>query len=274
MDPITGLIVVKVGGAIGNQIVPVLDDLATFWHSNRPWVLVHGASSRTNEIAEALGNPPQFITSTSGYVSRRTDRKTMLLYAMAHAGDVNTQIVEGLQARKVNAIGLSGIDGRLLEGERKKELRVVRDNRRVVIRDDYTGIVEKVNSDLLLILLGSGYAPVICPPALSYENEMLNVDADRAAAKIAASLCAATLILLTSVPGVLSNPEDSRSIIRRIPRSELSSAIQHYATGRMRHKLLASQEALDGGVSRVIIAGSGVENPVEKAIAGIGTIIE
>ncbi len=267
------MLVVKVGGGEGNAIDPVLDDVADLWHAGRRWVLVHGGSARTNEVATALGHPPEFVTSVSGYTSRRTDRQTAIIFTMVYAGEVNKLVVEGLQARGVNAVGLSGVDGRLLEGPRKRAIRVVRNGRRLVLRDDYTGTVEHVNVGLLRLLLEAGYAPVLCPPAISTEHEIINVDGDRAAAAVAAALGADTLVLLTGAPGLLRRTDDPNSLVPRLGRADIEAAIEHYARGRMRLKLLAAREALDGGVRHVIIAASAAERPVQAALRGDGTTI-
>ncbi|MCZ7574574.1 MAG: [LysW]-aminoadipate kinase [Ardenticatenaceae bacterium] len=268
------MLVVKVGGGAGNELDGALRDLAALWTAGERWVLVHGGSARTNEVAAALGHPPQFVTSESGFESRRTDRETLKIFEMVYCGEVNTGIVEELQARGVNALGLSGVDGRLLEGTRKKAIRVVQNGRRLVLRDDYTGTVETVNTALLRLLLEAGYAPVISPPAISGESEPINVDGDRAAAALAAALGAETLVLLTGAPGLMRRFPDPSTLIPRLPRAELASAIEQFAEGRMRLKLLAAQEALSGGVRRVILAGSAGERPVQAALEGRGTVIE
>src|SRR5262249_49960527 len=115
-------------------------------------ILVHGGSHLTNRIAEALGSPPRFVTSPSGYTSRRTDRRTLEIFEMVYCGQVNKGIVERLQRLRVNAIGLSGIDGRIWEGKRKSAIKIVENGKTVVLRDDYTGNVERVNTELLTAL--------------------------------------------------------------------------------------------------------------------------
>ena len=267
------MIIIKTGGGEGNAMDPVLDDLATLSQKGERWILVHGGSARTNEIATALGHPPEFVTSPSGFESRRTDRRTAEIFAMVYAGDVNSRLVEGLQTRGVNALGLSGLDGRLLEGPRKKAIRVLRNGRAIVLRDDYTGIVERVNNSLLTMLLETGYAPVLSPPALSTENEILNVDGDRAAAAIAAAMKSDTLVLLTGAPGLLRDPSDPESLVPNLARSEVESAIETWARGRMRLKLFAAREALEKGVGRVIISASDTLDPVQSALEGRGTTI-
>jgi acetylglutamate/LysW-gamma-L-alpha-aminoadipate kinase len=113
---------------------------------------------------------------------------------------------------------------------------------------------------------------VIAPVAVSPAGEALNVDADRAAAMVAASLQAGTLLLLTAVPGLMRSFPDESTLIDRLPRSRLEEALS-YAEGRMKKKVLGAVEALKGGVGRVIIADGRLEAPVSGALEGNGTII-
>ena len=127
------MIVVKVGGSEGIDLDAVCADVAALVQEGQQLVLVHGGSHRTNEVAAALGHPPEFLTSVSGYTSRRTDRETLRIFEMVYCGEVNKGIVEMLQAEGCNAVGLSGLDGRLLEGPRKKAIRIVQNGRRRII---------------------------------------------------------------------------------------------------------------------------------------------
>ena len=97
----------------------------TLWKRGERLVLVHGGSAETNRVAEALGRPPVFVTSPSGYSSRYTDRETLEIFEMVYCGKVNKGLVERLQRRGVNAVGLSGLDGRIFEGKHKKSVRSV-----------------------------------------------------------------------------------------------------------------------------------------------------
>ena len=266
------MLVIKIGGGEGNELEPLLEDIARSW-DGRPWVLVHGGSQRVGEISTALGHPPRFVTSPSGYTSRRTDRQTALTFAMVCAGDVNKRIVESLQRRGVNAFGLSGLDGRLLTARRKKAIRVVENGRTTVLRDDYTGTIDGVNADLLRSLIAGGFLPVVSPPALSEEGEMVNVDGDRAAAAIARALGAESLVLLTGADGLYRRAEDPSSRVERLARTDLAEAGRSWAKGRMRIKLKAAEEALDGGVGQVWIGASGRENPLTGVMSGQGTVI-
>ena len=266
------MIVVKVGGSAGIDLDLVAADVATLLQGGQRLVLVHGGSHLTNQVAEALGHPPRFVTSVSGFTSRRTDRRTLEIFEMVYCGQVNKGLVERLQARGVNALGLSGLDGRLLEGPRKDALRIVEGGRRLVLRDDYTGKVEKVNTALLDLLLGAGYLPVVSPPAISYAGEAINVDGDRAAAAIAVALGAEALVILSNVPGLLARFPDEGSLIRELPRERVEAALE-IAEGRMKMKVLGAAEAVAAGVGRVVFADGRVADPVRRALGGEGTVI-
>ena len=192
---------------------------------------------------------------------------------MAVNGKVNSLLTEQLQMLGVNAFGLCGLDGKLMQATRKDSIQSIENGKRRIIRDDYTGKIEAVNSDLLLMLLNTGYLPVIAPVAVSEKGEALNVDADRAAAMVAAALKAETLLLLTAVPGLMKNFPDESTVIRQLPHSQLAAAGEA-AQGRMKKKVLGADEALKGGVSRVIIADGRIQNPITNALAGNGTVIQ
>lgn len=262
-------LVVKVGGAFGNAVSPVLEDLAGRADS----VLVHGGSEEVDRLGDALGRPPSYFTSPSGVVSRRSDPAHLEVVVLALAGKVQTQLVAGLASLGVNAVGLSGVDGRLLLARRKQGARAVVDGRVVRLPDDRSGTIERVNVDLLRLLLSGGIVPVVGPPAVTADGEVVNVDADRVAAQVAVALGAETLVILTNVPGVLRDRADPSTLVPHLRRPELEAA-GTYASGRMRKKLLASAEALDGGVRRVVIASSGRSQPIAHALAGEGTVIE
>jgi acetylglutamate/LysW-gamma-L-alpha-aminoadipate kinase len=267
------LIVVKVGGSEGVDLEAICEDIAGLAAERRPLVLIHGGSHKTNEVAEALGYPPQFITSPSGYTSRLTDRRAIEIFEMVYCGRINKAIVEMLQSRGFNAVGLSGMDGRIWSGPRKKAIRALENGRSRVIRNTYTGRVDRVNSTLLSLLLEAGMLPILTPPAISDEGEAINVDGDRAAAATAVALGARRLIILSNVPGVLADFPDESSLIPAITVEEIENITQTAAQGRMRIKLLAAQEALAGSVERVVLADGRCPSPITRALAGEGTVI-
>ncbi len=267
------MIIIKIGGGAGIDYDAVCDDVAQLAAEGQRLVLVHGGSHMTNVVAEALGHPPQFVTSPSGYTSRLTDRAALEIFEMVYCGQINKNIVERLQARGVNAVGLSGIDGRLWQGPRKKAIRVVENGRKHIIRNTYTGKVEQVNTAFLNSLLDGGFLPVLTPPAISYEGEAMNVDGDRAAAVTAAALGAEELLILSNVPGVLRHFPDESSLIQQMTRDEIEHTRREHAQGRMRIKLLGAAEALDGGVQRVLIGDARGRRPILQALDGRGTVI-
>jgi acetylglutamate/LysW-gamma-L-alpha-aminoadipate kinase len=266
------MIVVKVGGGKDLNIDAVVADIVVLRQAGRELLLVHGGAETTNEVAEALGHPPQFVTSESGYVSRRTDRRTLEIFEMVYCGQLNKMWVEKLQCVGVNAVGLSGLDGRIFEGTRKDTLRVRIDGKRLVLRDDWTGTVERVNTRLLRTLLDAGFFPVLTPPGASDKGEAINVDGDRAAAMVAAAFHAEALVILSNVPGLLRAFPDESTLIREIPKAKANDFMQ-YAEGRMKKKVMGAVEAIEEGVQKVIFADGRVTAPISRALAGEGTQI-
>ena len=200
---------------------------------------------------------------------------------MAVNGKINSFLVSELQASGINAIGLAGMDGQLLSATRKESILSVENGKRKVIRDDFSGKIEKVNTGLLDLLVSQGYTPVIAPLALSPKGEILNVDADRAAAIIAASLGCSTLVLLTAAPGLMRNFPDETSLIKTLSYANIDQAMD-FAQGRMKKKVLGAKEALEGIVihgeqhacQKVVIADGRVSAPVSLALQYQGTVIE
>ena len=267
------MIVVKVGGSLGIDYDAVCADLAALWKAGQRLILVHGGSGETNRVAAALGHPPKFVTSPSGYTSRFTDRQTLEIFEMVYCGKINKGIVERLQRLGVNAVGLSGLDGRIFEGKHKDSVRAVENGKVKVLRGDHTGTVEKVNTGLLDLLLTAGYLPVLTPPAVSYEGVAINVDGDRAAAALAVALKAEALLLLSNVPGLLRDFPDEASLIRQIPAGDVESYLE-FAQDRMKKKVLGAAEAVAGGVGRVIFSDARAGAPISAALAGAGTVVE
>jgi acetylglutamate/LysW-gamma-L-alpha-aminoadipate kinase len=266
------MIILKIGGSEGINYDYIVDDIAALVKEGQPLIVIHGGSSLTNKVAEQLGHPPQFVTSVSGFSSRRTDRRTLEIFEMVYCGQMNKGLVEKLQTRGINAVGLSGLDGRIWEGTRKAAIKIIENGRRRVIRDDYTGKVEKVNVNLLQTLLDAGVLPVLTPPAASFEGEAINVDGDRAAAATAAAFQAEALIILSNVPGLLENFPDEASLIRHIPAAKIDQFMS-VAEDRMKKKVMGAQEALGQGIGRIVFADGRVEQPVRRALAGEGTVI-
>lgn len=258
-------IVVKVGGSVGIDRAAVSTDLAALRTGGQNVVLVHGASAETDALAAALGHPPRTIVSPSGQQSRRTDRRTLEIFAMAALGVETFSYVELLKRAGAQPLGLFGV----LVG-RRKDVRTVQDGRTILLRDDFTGRVEEIPVSFLWKVLEEGWIPVLPPLAISPQGEGLNVDGDRAAAAIAGALRAHTLVILTNVPGLLRSVDDPASLVATATLGEAEALAQ----GRMKKKAMAAREALEGGVGRIVIASGRAERPVSRALAGEGTTIQ
>src|SRR6266508_539386 len=267
------IIVVKLGGIEGVDFSAICNDAVDLLKEGKKLVFVHGGSAEANALGELLGTPAKMITSPSGYTSRYTDRKTLEIFLMAVNGKVNSLLTEQLQRLGINAFGICGLDGKLMQATRKDSIQSIENGKRKMIRDDYTGKIDMVNGELLLMLLKAGYLPVIAPVAVSEKGEALNVDADRAAAMVASALQAETLVLLTAVPGLMKNFPDESTLIRQLSGSQLVAASEA-AKGRMKKKVLGAEEALNGGVRHVIIADGRIQNPITNALSGNGTVIQ
>ena len=265
------LLVIKIGGSIlkeGASSDLVLD-LKTVLPENNV-VLVHGGGAEVTEIAGKLGKQQQFIMSPEGFRSRYTDKETIEIYTMVMAGKINKQIVLALQSQGIPAVGLTGLDARLLQAERKTRLIIVDEKgRKRVIDGGYTGKINTVNTDLLQLLLSKGYVPIVTPIAISQEAEPLNVDGDRTAAIVAGALKADKLILLTDVAGLILKGDR----ISKIGAVEIKEVLGSIGAG-MSTKVHAGLEALNEGVGEVLITSGLGKTPISSALKHeTGTVI-
>ncbi|PRH76653.1 acetylglutamate kinase [Streptomyces solincola] len=265
--PIT---VVKCGGNGDVDPEAVCADVAALVAEGRRVVLVHGGSAEIERLADRLGVPQRKQTAPDGVSARHTDERTLEVVTLALAGSVKPKLVRSLVDRGVRAMGMTGLDGRLLLARRKKAQRALVDGRTVMVHDNLSGVVTSVNGPLLHSLLDAGMVPVISPPAITPDGEVVNIDADRTAAAAAAALDADTLMLLTGAPGVQSDPADESSVMETctVPRS---GRPPRWARGGMALKLVAAQEALRGGARRVLVADGRRRDPVRRALAGDAT---
>lgn len=266
------MLVIKLGGSAGINVEYTLDDLAALWPEERV-VFVHGANAALDAFMQAQGRQPRLVTSSTGQVSRFTDRETMDDMLAIYAGRTNKRIVEGLQARGVNAVGLSGIDGGIARGVRKDALRVVEDGKPKVLRGDYAGSLKEINTHLLSLLLDNGYLPVLTPPALSQHGEAINVDGDKLALRLALALDAKALVILSNTAGLLADVNDPASLIRQIDVSsdDSTEAAMTAAGGRMKKKVQAGIDAVREGIPLVVFGDANVERPITAAMNGQGT---
>ena len=265
------VIVIKIGdrameNALSNEGLDNLSSLSR----ERQTVLVHGGGDTLTRIAEKLGVPQKFITSPEGFRSRYTDAETMEIFTMVMAGKINKEIVQRLQSRKIQAVGVCGLDGELIRAERKKRLIAVDERgRRKVVDGGYTGSITNIDPRLLRTLIDAKYVPVIAPIALGSENETLNLDGDRTAANIAGALQAEVLLLITDVEAV-SLPSGP---IRKMSADEAKQNLTSFGPG-MITKVHAALDALSHGVGKVMIAPGYGKSPYTAAIKEeTGTVI-
>jgi acetylglutamate/LysW-gamma-L-alpha-aminoadipate kinase len=266
------MLVLKIGGGAGidDSVYETLAaDLAEI---TEPAVLIHGGNAEFSRLSAALGIPPRMITNDKGRVTRYTDRETMDAMLMSYCGKVNKTLVGKLQAAGVNAVGVSGLDGRVASGRRKAVIRGIEDGKPKVLRDDHAGTLETIDARLIKLLLDNGYLPVLTPPALSEGGVPINVDGDKLALELAIALGAESLIFFSDTPGLLANKDDESTLIREIDASSPEAALSA-AVGRMQVKVEAAVSAIERGVGRVQFADARVEHPVQRALAGEGTIV-
>lgn len=237
------LTVIKVGGAVvedAQQLQQLLKDFAAI---EGPKVLVHGGGRRATKVAERLGIETKMVNGR-----RITDKDMLEVVTMVYGGLVNKNVVAGLQALGVNAIGLTGADGNVL-----------RAHKRPVVDVDYgfVGDIDKGNLDTLSILLHAGITPVMAPLTHDGEGNLLNTNADTIAAETAKTLARTydvTLIYAFEKPGVLSNPDDDNSIIPLITRKSYEQfKADGIVSGGMLPKIDNAYNAIKSGVKEVII---------------------
>ena len=260
-----GSIVVKIGGAAGVDIGAACEDIAELARRGVRVVIVNGGSDAGDTLLKTHGLERPEVRLTSGNVVRVTSAAALRVLTMAWVGDVNKRIVEALLMRGVSALGLCGADGRVLLAQRRPPLKISEGVRTRIERAHLAGEITSVNTRLLKSLHDQGHVPVLCPPAVTEDGCLVNVDADLAAASVAAALGIQTLIFLSNVPGLLEDPADPSTLVRQ---SDDMARCMRFATGRMRYKLEAARKALQGGVSTVHISSSAVPHPIFAALAG------
>ncbi len=189
----------------------IYQDLVLLNYVGMKPVVVHGGGSEISREMEKEGKKPEFVEGL-----RVTDEETMEILHKSLGGKINDGIVLGLQKYGGKAMGISGIDGNLVQAEKvdeKKEL-------------GFVGEVKKINPRIVEYLLDENYIPVIAPMGADEEGTSLNLNADTVSARLASSLNSEKLILLTDVPGVLKDPEDKDSLISELSIEEAKNQIE------------------------------------------------
>ena len=256
------MITIKIGGSVVDNLHPsTIADIKKVAEKEGV-ILVHGGGKEVTKVTEQLGKEPKFVVSPSGIKSRYTDKETSEIFTMVMSGRINKAIVQMLQKNGINAVGLSGMDGKTIEANRKKKLMIMNEKgRKQMIDGGYTGKISNVNSELIKIIMEKGYTPVISPIAISEESEFLNVDGDRAAANVAGHVNSDKVLFITNVDGLLM--EDK--LVEKLSLEEAKEIMPKIGFG-MEKKILAATEALEMGVSEALIANGQRENPISSAI--------
>ncbi|HIP85529.1 MAG TPA: [LysW]-aminoadipate/[LysW]-glutamate kinase [Pyrodictium sp.] len=255
-------LVIKAGGRVLEEnIEAILEDIAKL-AKNHEIVFVHGGGDIVTKYSKAMGIEPKFVISPSGIRSRYTDEREIEIYTMVMAGLLNKRIVAKLQHMGIKSVGFSGVDGAILLAKRKKHIVVVDERgRKRLIPGGYTGKIVEVNSKLMELLLEKGFTLVVSPLALGEEGELLNVDGDHAASKIAIGLKADILLFLTDVEGVFIDGK----LVERISVDESRELLSKIGVG-MNRKVMHAIEAVKNGVEQAIIGLGLGSNPIQKIL--------
>jgi acetylglutamate/LysW-gamma-L-alpha-aminoadipate kinase len=262
--------VVKIGGARGNSVSSLVRDIAGRVRSGERWVLVHGASSQMEDLCTAAGIEPVYVTSPSGYRSRFVGDREMALF-LAACGTYSLGITEEFGECGLWGMPLYPGRGTTAVASRKDILRSQENGRVRLLRGNRSGSIVSFDAAPVRRAWNAGAVPLLPPLAADVEGVgALNVDGDRMAASAASALGADVLVILSNVPGLLRDGSDPDSLVCRGGLDDWD-ALESYAKGNMKRKLLAAKEALLGGVPRAIIADSRVEEPLSEALAGRGT---
>ena len=243
------VVVVKYGGnaMINEQLKQqVMEDITLLWLIGVKVVLVHGGGPEINDLMQRVGKVPEFVNGL-----RVTDKETVDIVQMVLAGKVNKDLVKLIQSKGGHAVGLSGIDGGILEAEVKNEAL------------GYVGKITRVRTKPITDLLENHYIPVISTVAADTEGNTYNINGDTAAAVIAGALGAERLIMMTDIAGILADKDDPKTVIPRITVSEARKLYDRgIISGGMIPKVDCCIEALDKGVGVVVIMDGRVPHSI------------
>ncbi len=259
---------IKVGGGDTINLKGIAADLADF---QEPYIIVHGANALRDKLANQIGHAKKVLNSASGYTSVYSDEAAIDLIMMAYAGLRNKRLVELLQQSGINAVGLSGLDGRTVQGLRNTGIRV-RENGKLRIVRDFSGKPKGVNKRLLDFLLQERYVPVLTIPIVDENGFAINSENDDIVALLQAAYRAETILQLIEAPGFLEDRNDPASSLSTMSRTDLEQR-EAQVEGRMKRKMLALRKLFENGAQRVILADGRVEHPIHDALNGKGTVI-
>ena len=257
------VVVVKYGGnaMINEQLKEqVMEDIVLLHLVGVKVVLVHGGGPEINELMNKLGKQPEFVDGL-----RVTDRETVDIVQMVLAGKVNKTLVNLLEMKGGNAMGISGMDGHLIEATFKDE------------RLGYVGKITNVNIKPVTDLLDRGYIPVISTVGCDGNGNAFNINGDTAAAYIAGALGAERLIMMTDIAGVLRDKDDPATLIPDITVDEAKALYDEgVISGGMIPKVNCCIEAIERGVQNVIIMDGRIPHSILMEILtdeGAGTMV-
>ena len=256
-------VVVKYGGnaMINPQLKEqVMEDIALLWLIGVKVVLIHGGGPEISETRKRLGKKAEFVDGL-----RVTDRETVDIVQMVLAGKVNKTLVNLLQMKGGHAIGLSGIDGGIIEAKMKDE------------RLGYVGEITKIRTHPITDLLERNYIPVISTVASDRQGNTYNINGDTAAAHIAGALGAERLIMMTDIAGILMDKEDPSTLIPCITVTEARKLYDEgVISGGMIPKVECCIEALEHGVDNVVIMDGRIPHSILMELLtdeGAGTMV-
>ena len=269
------VMVIKIGGhaIVDDRVLEetIRDIILLYFVGIKP-IVVHGGGPEISEKMEKLGLKPKFVEGL-----RVTDRETMEVVEMVLDGKINSKIVTTFIRLGGKAVGLSGRDGLMIVA-RKKEMKMRKGDEEIIVDLGFVGEAEYVNPEILRILLGNGFIPVISPVATDLAGNTYNLNADTVAGDIAASIKAKKLIMLTDVPGILLDPENKGTVISNMKLKDLENLYREgIIKGGMIPKVEAIIKSLRSGVERAhIVDGSRPHSILLELFTkgGVGTMIE
>lgn len=261
--------IIKVGGGAAINLEGIVRDVAKL---DGPALVVLGANAVRDEIAERMGTPKKTLTSVSGYASVYSDEQAIDVIMMGYAGLRCSRFVELCQQNGVNAIGLSGIDGRAVQGDRNRGIRV-REGSKTILKRDFSGKPKNANAPLFRMLMDNGYVPVLTIPIVDENGHAINSENDDIVNVLQQALGADHIVQLIEAPGFLDDKDDPASLVPELSRDEIERREQQ-VEGRMKRKMLALRRLFESGASRVIISDGRAETPISDALAGKGTTIQ
>lgn len=257
------IVVVKYGGnaMINPQLKEqVMEDIVLLWLIGIKVVLVHGGGPEISEMMAKLGKKAEFVDGL-----RVTDKESVDIVQMVLAGKVNKGLVNLLEMNGGKAMGISGMDGRLIEAKQKNELL------------GYVGSITNINIEPVTDLLEKGYIPVISTVGCDREGNAYNINGDTAAACIAGALDAERLIMMTDIAGILKDKDDPSSLIPHVTISEAVELFkQDIISGGMIPKVDCCIDAINRGVKKVIIMDGRVPHSILMELLtneGAGTMV-